>query len=45
MKIYKSYNAYVIIFVLQGVSDIIKAFWWKFQNYSYRKAAKYMVCI
>lgn len=42
MKIYKSYNVCVIIFVLQGVNDI-KAFWWTFQNYSYRKAAKYKV--
>lgn len=45
MKIYKSYNVYVITFVLQSISDSIKAYWWTFWNYSYCKAAKYMVYI
>lgn len=45
MIIYKSYNVYVITFVLQSISDIIKAYWWTFWNYSYCKAAKYMAYI
>lgn len=30
MKIYKSYNVYVITFVLQSISDSIKNYWWTF---------------